>query len=56
VLKYQNLTDNHGGTIYVAYKVPLSAHFKKPKAVGIAFFSAFFIAFLWKRVDLNLEK
>jgi len=56
VLKYKNLTDKHTGLIYVAYKVPLSAHLKKPMAVGIAFFSAFFIAFLWKRVDLNLEK
>jgi oligosaccharyltransferase complex subunit alpha (ribophorin I) len=56
VFKYKNLTDKHTGVIYIAYKVPLSAHLKKPTAVGIAFFSVFFVAFLWKRVDLKLEK
>jgi len=56
VFKYKNLTDKHSGVIYIAYKTPLSAHLKKPTAVGIAFFSAFFVAFLWKRVDLKLEK
>ena len=55
-LKYKNLTDKHSGIIYIAYKVPFSAHLKKPTAVGIAVFSAFFVAFLWKRVDLSLEK
>ena len=56
VFKYKNLTDRHAGSIFIAYKVPLSAHLKKPTAVGIAFFSVFFVAFLWKRVDLKLEK
>lgn len=56
VLTYKNLTDKHTGVIYVAYKVPLSAHLKKPIAVGTALFSIFFVAFLWKRVDLKLEK
>jgi len=56
VLKYRNLTDRHTGVIYVAYKVPFPAHLKKPTSVGIALFSAFFVAFLWKRVDLKLEK
>jgi oligosaccharyltransferase complex subunit alpha (ribophorin I) len=56
VFKYKNLTDKHTGVIYIAYKVPLSAHLKKPVAVGIALFSVFFVAFLWKRVDLSLEK
>lgn len=56
VFKYKNLTDRHTGVIYIAYKVPLSAHLKKPTAVGLAIFSVFFVAFLWKRVDLKLEK
>jgi len=56
VFRYKNLTDKHTGVIYIAYKVPLSSHLKKPTAVGIAFFSVFFAAFLWKRVDLKLEK
>ena len=56
VFKYRNLTDKHTGVIYIAYKIPLSAHLKKPVAVGVALFSVFFVAFLWKRVDLKLEK
>ena len=56
VFKYKDLTDKHSGIIYIAYRTPISAHLKKPIAVGVAFFSAFFVAFLWKRVDLKLEK
>ena len=40
----------------VKYKVPLSAHLQKPKAVSIAFGALFLVAFLVRRVDLSLSK
>jgi len=55
-LHYDNLTDKHMGTIYVSYKVPVSAHLKKPVAVTTAFLGLFALAFAWKRVDLRLQK
>jgi oligosaccharyltransferase complex subunit alpha (ribophorin I) len=55
-LSFENLTDKHNGLIYVTYKVPLSAHLQKPKAVSIAFGILFFIALLARRVDLSLSK
>ncbi|KAI0268194.1 oligosaccharyl transferase alpha subunit [Gloeopeniophorella convolvens] len=53
---FENLTDKHDGLIYVTYKVPLSAHLQKPKAVSIAFGVLFVVALLARRVDLNLAK
>lgn len=55
-LHYERLTDKHMGTIYVSYKVPVSAHLKKPIAVATAFLGLFAVAFAWKRVDLRLQK
>ncbi|KAH8999039.1 oligosaccharyl transferase alpha subunit [Lactarius akahatsu] len=55
-LSFENLTDKHNGLIYVTYKVPLSAHLQKPKAVSIAFGVLFLVAFLARRVDLSLSK
>ncbi|KAI9447969.1 oligosaccharyl transferase alpha subunit [Lactarius indigo] len=55
-LSFENLTDKHNGLIYVTYKVPLSAHLQKPKAVSIAFGIFFLVAFLARRVDLSLSK
>ncbi|EIW76106.1 oligosaccharyltransferase alpha subunit [Coniophora puteana RWD-64-598 SS2] len=55
-LDYKDLTDKHTGMIYVSYKVPLSAHLKKPVAVAAAFFSLFFFALTARRVDLRLHK
>ena len=41
--------------IQVAYKVPFSAHLKKPAAVAIAFIGLFVLAFTWKRVDVRIQ-
>lgn len=40
----------------VAYKVPFSAHLKKPLAVATAFMGLFVVAFAWKRFDPSIEK
>ncbi|KAL4081862.1 Ribophorin I [Scleroderma yunnanense] len=53
---YKDLTDKHTGMIYVSYRVPFSAHLRKPLAVGAAFFSLFMLHFVAKRVDLRLHK
>jgi len=53
---YQNLTEKHAEAIYVSYKLPLSAHLKKPLAVGTALFGLFVLAIIGKRVDLNIHK
>ncbi|KAH8105956.1 oligosaccharyl transferase alpha subunit [Cristinia sonorae] len=55
-LAYKNLTDKHAGIVYVAYKVPLSAHFKKPVVVATALLGVFALAFVWKRVDTRIQK
>ncbi|EGN93047.1 hypothetical protein SERLA73DRAFT_190196 [Serpula lacrymans var. lacrymans S7.3] len=55
-LEYKDLTDKHNGIIYVAYKVPLSAHLKKPLAVATAFLGVFVFALTARRVDLRLHK
>ncbi|KAH7929440.1 Ribophorin I [Leucogyrophana mollusca] len=55
-LEYKDLTDKHTGTIYVSYKVSLSAHLKKPIAVATAFFGVFAFALTARRVDLRLHK
>ncbi|KAI0080902.1 oligosaccharyl transferase alpha subunit [Panus rudis PR-1116 ss-1] len=53
-LHYNQLTDKHAGVIYVTYKVPLSAHLKKPVAVATALMGLFILAFTWKRVDVRI--
>ncbi|KAI0347194.1 oligosaccharyl transferase alpha subunit [Trametopsis cervina] len=55
-LKYSQLTDRHVGVIYIEYRVPFSAHLKKPIAVATALFSVFVLAFTWKRVDTRIQK
>ncbi|THH21585.1 hypothetical protein EUX98_g8357 [Antrodiella citrinella] len=55
-LRYKNLTDTHAGIVYVAYKVPFSAHLKKPLAVATALTGLFVLAFVWKRVDTRIQK
>ncbi|KAI0698548.1 oligosaccharyl transferase alpha subunit [Cerioporus squamosus] len=55
-LKYAQLTDKHGGNIYVTYKVPFSAHLKKPLAVATAFGGIFALALAWKRVDIRIRR
>ncbi|KAF8559115.1 Ribophorin I [Imleria badia] len=55
-LTYKDLTDKHTAMIYVSYKVPVSAHLKKPIAVGVAFVSLFMIGLAARRVDLRLDK
>ncbi|EMD40822.1 hypothetical protein CERSUDRAFT_111404 [Gelatoporia subvermispora B] len=55
-LHYKDLTYNHAGTIYVTYKVPFSAHLRKPIAVATAFLSVFLVAFAAKRVDIRIQK
>ncbi|KZT12566.1 oligosaccharyl transferase alpha subunit [Laetiporus sulphureus 93-53] len=56
VLKYRQLTPRHAGTIYVTYKVPLSAHLKKPMAVAAAFMGLFVLGFVIKRMDIRIQK
>ncbi|KAG7449218.1 oligosaccharyl transferase alpha subunit [Guyanagaster necrorhizus] len=54
--KYKNLTDKHALSIYVSYRVPLSAHLKKPIAVAAGFFSLFTFALFARRIDLTISK
>ncbi|KAI0736193.1 oligosaccharyl transferase alpha subunit [Fomitopsis betulina] len=56
VLEYKDLTTKHAGTIYVTYKVPLSAHLKKPLSVATAFMTLFVLGFAAKRIDLRVQK
>ncbi|KZT74272.1 Ribophorin I [Daedalea quercina L-15889] len=56
VLEYKDLTTRHAGTIYVTYKVPLSAHLKKPLAVATAFMGLFVLGFAVKRMDVRIQK
>ncbi|KAH9938268.1 oligosaccharyl transferase alpha subunit [Fomitopsis serialis] len=56
VLEYKDLTTRHAGTIYVTYKVPLSAHLKKPLAVATAFMTLFVLGFAAKRMDVRIQK
>ncbi|CAK5262716.1 unnamed protein product [Mycena citricolor] len=55
-LRYKNLTEKHAQHIYVSYRVPFSAHLKKPLAVAVAFFSVFAFALVTRRVDLRIHK
>jgi len=56
VLEYERLTHKHAGVIYVTYKVPFSAHLKKPLAVATAFMGLFVLGFAAKRIDIRIQK
>ncbi|KAL4241932.1 Dolichyl-diphosphooligosaccharide--protein glycosyltransferase subunit 1 [Abortiporus biennis] len=55
-LQYNDLTEKHAGTIFVSYRVPFTAHLKKPFSVATAFIGVFILAFVWKRVDIRVQK
>ncbi|KAH9918214.1 oligosaccharyl transferase alpha subunit [Epithele typhae] len=55
-LKYAQLTDKHGGNIYIAYKVPFTAHLRKPVAVATAFLGVFALGLISKRVDTRIRQ
>jgi len=40
----------------VSYKLPISAHLKKPIAVATAFLGLFVLAIAGRRVDLRIHK
>ncbi|THV08565.1 Ribophorin I [Dendrothele bispora CBS 962.96] len=54
--KYKNLTTKHAKPIYVSYKVPSSAHLRKPVAVATALLGLFVFGMFARRVDLTLHK
>jgi oligosaccharyltransferase complex subunit alpha (ribophorin I) len=55
-LEYSRLTDRHAfGTVYVTYRVPFSAHMKKPIAVATAFLILFALGLVGRRVNLELH-
>ncbi|KAF8476511.1 oligosaccharyl transferase alpha subunit [Gautieria morchelliformis] len=56
VFKKDSITDNHTNNIYITYKVPFSAHLKKPLSVGTAMLGVFALALLARRVDPRLQK
>ncbi|KAF8845769.1 Ribophorin I [Paxillus ammoniavirescens] len=55
-LTYKDLTERHAAMIFVSYKVPFSAHMKKPIAVGGALLSFFLFGLTARRVNLRLHK
>ncbi|KAJ7228640.1 Ribophorin I [Mycena pura] len=55
-LRFKNLTEKHALPIYVSYKVPLSAHLRKPMSVAMAFFSVFAFGLIARRIDLRIHK
>jgi len=55
-LQYESLTDRHLGVVYVSYKVPLSAHLKKPVTIAAWSFALFTLASVVRRLDLNIHK
>ncbi|KAF8592190.1 oligosaccharyl transferase alpha subunit [Ramaria rubella] len=56
LFKKDRITDNHINTIYVSYKVPLSAHLKKPLSIGTAMLGVFALALFARRIDPRLQK
>ncbi|TFK55698.1 Ribophorin I [Heliocybe sulcata] len=52
---YEHLTDKHNGIIYVTYKVPFSAHLRKPLAVATGLIGLFVLSMGWRRVDVRLD-
>ncbi|KAJ7638806.1 Ribophorin I [Roridomyces roridus] len=55
-LRFTDLTEKHALPLYVSYKVPLSAHLKKPIAVAVAFFSVFVFGLAARRIDLRIHQ
>ena len=41
--------------VQVTYKVPFSAHLRKPVAVATAFFGLFALGFVSRRVDMRIR-
>ncbi|KAG8765199.1 dolichyl-diphosphooligosaccharide--protein glycosyltransferase subunit 1 [Ceratobasidium sp. 428] len=56
VLKKNNVSDKHAGTVYVTYSLSLAAHFKKPIAVTSAALALFTFALGVRRFELTLHK
>ncbi|KAJ3986884.1 Ribophorin I [Lentinula detonsa] len=54
--KYKNLTNKHAKPIYISYRVPISAHLRKPMAVTTALLTLFTFAMVARRVDLTIHK
>jgi len=54
-LHYERLTDKHSGIIYITYKVPFSAHLRKPLAVAAGLIGVFVLSMGWRRVDMRLD-
>ncbi|OBZ70453.1 Dolichyl-diphosphooligosaccharide--protein glycosyltransferase subunit 1 [Grifola frondosa] len=52
----EGITTHTFWDIYVAYKVPLAAHLKKPFAVATAFIALFVLALASKRIDIRIQK
>ena len=42
--------------LQVTYKVPFSAHMRKPIAVATAFLGLFVLGFVSKRVDMRIRR
>ncbi|KAF8524598.1 oligosaccharyl transferase alpha subunit [Hysterangium stoloniferum] len=51
VFNKDRITDSQTNMIYVTYKIPLTAHLKKPVAVGTAMLGVFILALFARRVD-----
>ncbi|KAJ3898489.1 Ribophorin I [Lentinula edodes] len=56
IFKYKNLTNKHAKPIYVSYRVPISAHLRKPMAVATVLLVLFTFAMVARRVDLTIHK
>ncbi|KAK7049529.1 dolichyl-diphosphooligosaccharide--protein glycosyltransferase subunit 1 [Paramarasmius palmivorus] len=56
VFKYKNLTNKHAKSIYVTYKVPFTAHLRKPLAVASVLLGLFGFGVVARRIDLTLHK
>ncbi|ESK95992.1 oligosaccharyltransferase alpha subunit [Moniliophthora roreri MCA 2997] len=56
IFKYKNLTNKHVKSIYVTYKVSMSAHLRKPLAVATVLLGLFGFGVVARRVDLTLHK
>ncbi|KAJ3722971.1 Ribophorin I [Lentinula raphanica] len=54
--KYKNLTNKHAKPIYVSYRVPITAHLRKPMAVATVLLTLFTFAMVARRVDLTIHK
>jgi len=53
-LQYKNLTTKHAGEVYVTYRVPFLMHIRKALSVGVATFSLFAFAVVFRRISFNI--